>query len=100
MKELIERVYEERITICRGCPLFSENKKKTGWTTLRFDEHCTDCGCTSSAKNRCLSCECPLEGEEKKWNAVTTQEEYDRIKRLLEEQRGSEDKKSTSRNSS
>lgn len=82
---MIENVYQERIKICRDCPFFSENKKKTGWKTRRHDEHCTDCGCTSSAKNRCLSCECPLEGEEKKWRAVTTQEEYDAIRGVIGE---------------
>ena len=77
MKEMIETVFEQRMEICRGCPLFSENKKKEGWKTNRPDEHCTDCGCTSSAKNRCLSCQCPQE----KWMPVTTQEEYEQIKK-------------------
>ena|SRR5688572_14288229 len=92
LKELIEKVYQERIEICRGCPFFSENRKKEGYKTKRPDEHCTNCGCTSAAKNRCLSCECPLEGEEKKWYAITTQEEYDGIKRSLE---GSENQESS-----
>lgn len=70
--------------ICRGCKYFSENRKKEGYKTKRPDEHCTDCGCTLSAKTACLSCECPLEGKEKKWQAVTTQEEYDGIKQSLE----------------
>jgi hypothetical protein len=44
-----------------------------------MDEHCTDCGCTTSAKNRCLSCKCPKEF----WFPVTTQEEHDQIKEEL-----------------
>ena len=70
--------------ICRVCKFNSENRKKEGYKTVRLDEHCTNCGCTLSAKTACLSCECPL--EEKKWNAVTSQEEYDRIKQLIGEQ--------------
>ena len=66
MKELLESVSENRMKICRECPEFSENKKKAGHTTLRVDEHCTDCGCILSAKTRCLTCSCPL----KKWVAV------------------------------
>lgn len=74
--------------ICKECPLFSENKKKlTDWTTKRPDEHCTSCGCTLSAKARCLSCECPL----KKWLAVVSQEEFEKINSEINEQ----DKKDT-----
>ncbi len=66
--------------ICEGCPLYSENKKKTGWTTFRPDEHCTDCGCPLVSKSKCLHCECPL----KKWLAVTTEEEEDKIKDYID----------------
>lgn len=66
--------------ICKGCPLFSENKKKEGWSTVRLDEHCTDCGCTLSAKARCLSCQCPKE----KWLAVVTHEENEQIKKQID----------------
>jgi hypothetical protein len=61
MKPLIEEVAKERISICEGCEMHSKNFK-----TTRMDEHCRDCGCTLSAKVRCLSCECPR----KKWVAV------------------------------
>ncbi len=49
-----------------------------------MDEHCTDCGCTLSAKGKCLSCECPLEGENKKWGPVVTYEENQEITKQLE----------------
>ena len=67
MRELIDQTYLERKKICDGCEFFSENKKKTGWTTLRPDEHCTDCGCPTTAKLRCLSCNCP----KNYWTEVT-----------------------------
>jgi len=60
MKELINKVSDERMNTCRGCAMFSENRKVLDhYRTLRTDEHCTDCGCTLSAKTKCLSCECP-----------------------------------------
>ncbi len=76
LKELIERVYNDRIKQCNNCDWYSLNKKKIGWTTIRIDEHCTQCGCTTSAKLRCLSCECPLA----KWKAITTIEIENEIK--------------------
>ena len=67
MIKLIKDVGEERMSICEDCALISTKHK-----TTRPDVHCTDCGCTLSAKTRCLSCECPL----KKWGAyIKTQEE-------------------------
>lgn len=79
MRELIDKTYQERIQICNGCSEFSENKKKTGWKTTRIDEHCTNCGCPTGSKNRCLSCECPL----KKWLAVITQDQDQSIKQAI-----------------
>lgn len=73
---MIEQVAKERITICEGCPFYSENRKKEGYKTLRPDAHCIACGCTLSAKTRCLSCECP----NKRWESVVNQEESDKIK--------------------
>lgn len=55
MKPLIEEVAAYRMEICNGCSKHSKN-----YSTSRPDAHCTDCGCTLSAKVRCLSCECPL----------------------------------------
>src|SRR5690348_8818752 len=83
MKELIESTYQERMEVCKNCPFFSENRKRlTDWTTPRLDEHCTKCGCTLSAKLRCLSCECP----DKKWSAICSSEEFEQINNELNEQ--------------
>ncbi len=67
MKTAIKDMHRERKVICEQCEWISTKHK-----TIRPDVHCTDCGCTLSAKTRCLSCECPL----KKWGAyIKTQEE-------------------------
>lgn len=72
MKALIKRVSEERLAICNECEHHSKNKK-----TLRPDDHCTHCGCTLSAKTKCLSCSCPLE----KWVALVSSDEEEQIKK-------------------
>lgn len=64
-KELIEDVSKSRLAICEECEFIS-----TKHTSIRLDVHCTNCGCTLSAKTKCLTCECPL----KKWQAVTPNE--------------------------
>ena len=66
----IEIVSIERTAICDACPNHSKNHK-----TVRPDEHCVSCGCTLSAKTKCLSCSCP----NNKWTAVLTDEEQDVI---------------------
>jgi hypothetical protein len=60
-KDYIEHVSQERLAICNVCEEHSSNKKD--YKSLRIDDHCTECGCTLSAKTKCLTCECPL----KKW---------------------------------
>lgn len=75
LKEQIKEAREARLAICNACELHSKNKK--GYKSSRPDEHCTECGCTLSAKTSCLSCECPL----KKWIAVMTDEQEDEIDR-------------------
>lgn len=65
MKPYIEEVAAERIKICRECKFNSKNDKSIH---LRFDEHCTDCGCTLSAKTRSLTSKCPLIPP--KWDAA------------------------------
>lgn len=76
MKPLIEQVAKERMDICEKCPMHSKN-----FRTKRVDEHCRDCGCTLSAKTRCLSCECP----QNRWTAVIdSQEKEEEIKTALE----------------
>jgi hypothetical protein len=60
-KAFIEHVSQERLAICEACEEHSSNKKD--YKSLRLDAHCTNCGCTLSAKTKCLTCDCPL----KKW---------------------------------
>jgi len=40
------------------------------YSSLRVDDHCTECGCVIALKTRCMSCECPLG----KWLAELTEE--------------------------
>ena len=62
-KAFIEHVSNERLAICGACEEHSSNKKD--YKTMRIDAHCAECGCTLSAKTKCLTCECPF----KKWVA-------------------------------
>lgn len=64
----IIEVSNSRMEICNACEEHSSNKK--GYSSIRPDAHCTNCGCTLSAKTKCLTCECPL----KKWLAVEKEE--------------------------
>jgi hypothetical protein len=70
LKEQIDQVSAERMSICNECKFHSKHHK-----TIRFDEHCTHCGCTLSAKTKCLSCACPTE----KWKPVMTREQEEEI---------------------
>lgn len=71
LKETIENTSNERLAICRQCPFNSKFH-----STLRIDEHCTDCGCSLLPKTKCLSCSCP----QHKWEPVLTPEEEQKIK--------------------
>lgn len=73
LKELIEQTARERMGVCEGCEFISSKQEKKG---VRFDEHCVICGCTLSAKVRCLSCDCPL----MKWVAVVDDDEEEILK--------------------
>ena len=75
LRTYIKDVSEERMSVCEDCALISTKHK-----TKRPDVHCTDCGCTLSAKTKCLSCECPL----KKWEAVmSSREEEESLKKEI-----------------
>tara|TARA_R110000868_G_scaffold195135_1_gene440841 strand:- start:287 stop:556 length:270 start_codon:yes stop_codon:yes gene_type:complete len=67
-KSFVKHVSNERLAICNECEHHSKNHK-----SIRIDAHCTECGCTLSAKTKCLTCECPL----KKWMAQQMPEEND-----------------------
>ena len=75
LKAVINETSAERIRICKGCEYHSANVKN--YKTIRLDAHCAHCGCTLSAKTKCLSCACPLE----KWLAVITPEQEEQIKK-------------------
>ena len=75
MRTAIIETSNERMRICKQCEFHSANRKD--YKTIRPDAHCTHCGCTLSAKTKCLSCECPLQ----KWIAVVTQEQEEQIKK-------------------
>lgn len=79
LKDAIEKVAGERRSICDTCPSQSENAKKNGYKTIRFDVHCTECGCPLAAKTRSLSSSCPLG----KWPAVTTEAERAEIEKSI-----------------
>ena len=72
MKKVIESVGRRRRAICNEC----ENNSKFH-RTFRPDIHCVVCGCTLSAKTKCLSCDCPLSPP--KWTAEVTEEQEDSI---------------------
>ena len=67
-KAFIKHVSQERLAICDVCDKHSKNH-----TSIRLDDHCTECGCTLSAKTKCLTCECPLQ----KWLAQRMPQEND-----------------------
>ena len=71
IKDIIQETSEDRIFICNSCPHHSKNHKG-----VRPDAHCTHCGCTLSAKTKCLSCKCPID----KWLPVLTAEQEEEIK--------------------
>lgn len=73
LKEIIKKVSRQRRRICDSCEYNSKNHN-----TIRFDIHCTECGCTLSAKTKCLSCCCPLTPP--KWDAVLTDEQEEEMK--------------------
>jgi hypothetical protein len=64
-KSFIEHTSQLRMDVCNNCKEHSSNKE--GYTTVRPDAHCTNCGCTLAAKTKCLTCECPL----KKWGPAS-----------------------------
>ena len=70
LKDVIAVTSKERMEICNNCEHVSTKHK-----TLRLDVHCTNCGCTLSAKTKCLSCSCPLN----KWKAVISEEQQKQI---------------------
>lgn len=98
-KEHIEEIKDYRESICKGCIWY--NKKYTNFKDVPdiikkikskdwIEElievkspKCIHCGCNigdNSMKLRCLSCACPIG----KWEAVTTSNEEEEIKKIIE----------------
>lgn len=73
MKDMIQQVSKERLSICNKCPFHSKNHS----TPLRPDAHCVDCGCNLEAKSACLSCGCPQD----KWMAVVDDKQEEQLKK-------------------
>lgn len=74
---MVEKVAQHRLDICSRCTFHSERRKQLlNYTTLRPDVHCVHCGCTLSAKTRCMSCTCPIN----LWTNVLTSEEEEMMK--------------------
>jgi transcription elongation factor Elf1 len=82
LRETIEQTANERISICSKCTYNSDTKKKLGYSTIRLDFHCTHCGCTLSAKTRCLSCSCPIN----LWKAVLDNTQEEQINKELHDE--------------
>lgn len=78
---VIKAVGDERMSICNSCRYHSGNAKVR---TLRPDAFCTKCGCTLSAKTKCLSCECPLGY----WKALLTEKEEESYENKGDEDSG------------
>lgn len=78
MKNQIEEVSRQRMDVCNRCPLQSDNRKRDNkrFKTIRPDLHCTDCGCTLSAKTACLSCSCPKNF----WTEVLSEDDAEQLK--------------------
>lgn len=88
IKEEVEHIAEERITICRTCPFNSEVERATGTTILRKDEHCLKCGCNLHLKTRALSAQCPLDPP--RWVSLASDEESQKIMELLDKNKEDE----------
>ena len=80
LKPHIDKVATARINICNTCE-YDSNKSLTTMAKIRFDRHCTHCGCTLSAKTRSLTSECPIG----KWGAAVKDEDYGTEESNIEE---------------
>lgn len=68
---------QERLDICSKCTFHSERRKELlNYSSIRLDVHCTHCGCTLSAKARCMSCNCPIN----LWKNVLSAEEEEKMR--------------------
>lgn len=81
VREEVEKIAQTRLEICNSCPRNSANKSKEFfepakyYSTLRPDDHCSECACNIHAKTRSLHTSCPID----KWSAVASKEEAAKI---------------------
>ncbi len=75
VKEEVEKIAAERISVCESCPHYSPNAKVRGENIVRKDKFCYLCGCNMYLKTRSLAASCP----EDKWLAVTNEEDAEKI---------------------
>lgn len=84
VKDEVEKIANDRYTICSPCPKNSKNKdmgqEGPYYSTLRPDEHCSECACNIHAKVRSLHTSCPLD----KWLAVASPDEVLQIAKAIE----------------
>lgn len=83
VREEVEKIAEERYSICGTCPKNSSNLFMNDpgpyYSSIRPDEHCTECACNLHAKVRSLHTACPLE----KWLAVATPDEAVEVLKVI-----------------
>lgn len=80
-QEHIEAIYNERITICKGCSLYdiTDSGCHVSGTQPCCNLNLGGCGCSLSLKLRALSEHCPKD----KWKAVTDKQEEDMINQQI-----------------
>src|SRR5665647_176585 len=74
LKESINKMSEERMVICRACPLDSLNK---GISSLVRGEYCTKCGCPLHKKTKSPTSKCPLDPP--KWDSYMSIQDYQKL---------------------
>jgi len=81
LKELITEVSNNRLAICKPCEHNSTKDIIKGWS------YCHSCGCPLIQKSKSLQSSCPVG----KWGPITTPEEEENIKLLINGQKNSKE---------
>lgn len=79
LKEIIDEVSESRLDICSPCEFNSTPNKVKTWS------RCKSCGCPLIQKSKSLQSKCPID----KWSAVSSTEQAEEIKSLLDGEKNS-----------
>lgn len=84
LKEIIIKTAMSRKMICEICPFMSENAKVYyNYKSMRFDNHCTKCGCNIDLKTNSLSSSCP--DNPSRWNAIVSEDDFSNIQQTIKE---------------